>query len=130
MEKSIFTKIIEGDIPSHKIYEDELTFAFLDIYPSRPGHTLVVPKKQVDHLDDLPEEDYQALMKTVQKLMTHLKKTLSVNRTCLKVEGFDVPHAHVHLVPCNNHQDFYAQPPEGEPNYEELKNMVKKLKIK
>ena len=95
---SVFTKIINGEIPCYKIYEDDKTFAFLDIHPETKGHTLVIPKKEIDKIYDLPEEDYQALMDTVKKLSTHMEKTLNT-RTLWKVIGTDVPHAHVHLLP-------------------------------
>ena len=95
---SIFTKIINGEIPCYKIYEDDKTFAFLDIHPETPGHTLVIPKNEVDKIYDLPEEDYQALMATVKKLSAHMEKALG-QRTLWKVVGTDVPHAHVHLEP-------------------------------
>lgn len=95
---SIFTKIINGEIPSYKIYEDEKTLAFLDIHPETKGHILVVPKLEVDKIYDLPDEDYDALMKTVKKLSKHLEKVLGA-RTLWKVVGTDVPHAHVHLEP-------------------------------
>ena len=95
---SIFTKIINGEIPCYKIYEDEKTLAFLDINPETKGHTLVIPKKEVDKIYDLPDEDYQALMATVKKLSAHMEKVLGA-RTLWKVVGTDVPHAHVHLMP-------------------------------
>ena len=95
---SIFTKIINGDIPCYKIYEDDKTFAFLDIHPETKGHTLVVPKLEVDKIYDLPDEDYQALMATVKKLSQHMEQKLNT-RILWKVIGTDVPHAHVHLMP-------------------------------
>lgn len=95
---SIFTKIINGEIPCYKIYEDDKTLAFLDINPETKGHTLVIPKNEVDKIYDLPDEDYDALMKTVKKLSAHMEKTLGA-RTLWKVIGTDVPHAHVHLMP-------------------------------
>ena len=95
---SVFTKIINGEIPCYKIYEDDKTFAFLDIHPETKGHTLVIPKKEIDKIYELPEEDYQALMDTVKKLSTHMEKTLNT-RTLWKVIGTDIPHAHVHLLP-------------------------------
>ena len=101
MQPSIFTKIINRDIPASIIYEDAKTIAFLDIHPIRPGHVLVIPKTQVDHFDDLSPEDYQAVFETVQKVAKQVKKVLGVKRACLRVEGFDVPHAHVHVIPCN-----------------------------
>ena len=98
MEDSVFTKIIKGEIPCYKIYEDEKTFAFLDIHPETAGHTLVIPKLQCDKIYELPDEDYKALLDTVKKLSIHMEKVLGV-RTLWKVIGTDVPHAHVHLMP-------------------------------
>ncbi|MBQ2623279.1 HIT domain-containing protein [Candidatus Saccharibacteria bacterium] len=95
---SVFTKIINGEIPCYKIYEDEKTFAFLDINPETKGHTLVVPKNEVDKIYELPDEDYRALMDTVKKLSVNMEKVLGT-RTLWKVIGTDVPHAHVHLLP-------------------------------
>lgn len=95
---STFTKIINGEIPCYKIYEDAKTFAFLDIHPETPGHTLVIPKKEVDKIYDLPDEDYQALMQTAKKLSKHMEQKLGA-RILWKVVGTDVPHAHVHLEP-------------------------------
>lgn len=95
---SIFSKIIGGEIPSYKIYEDDKTYAFLDINPETKGHTLVVPKLEVDKIYELPDEDYEALMRTVKKLSIHMEKVLGT-RTLWKVIGTDVPHAHVHLLP-------------------------------
>ena len=94
---SIFSKIIAGEIPCYKIYEDDKTLAFLDIHPETPGHTLVVPKVEVDKLYDLETEDYLAVMKTVKMLARRMEKVLGA-RTLIKVIGTDVPHAHVHLV--------------------------------
>ena len=95
---SVFTKIINGEIPCYKVYEDEKTMAFLDINPETPGHTLVVPKKEVDKIYELDDEDYSALMTTVKKLSVNMEKVLGA-RTLWKVIGTDVPHAHVHLLP-------------------------------
>lgn len=95
---SVFTKIINGEIPCYKIYEDDKTFAFLDINPETKGHTLVVPKNEVDKIYELPDEDYRALMDTVKKLSANMEKVLGT-RTLWKVIGTDVPHAHVHLLP-------------------------------
>ena len=95
---SIFTKIIQGEIPCYKIYEDDKTFAFLDIHPESKGHVLVIPKLEVDKIYELPDEDYRALMATVKKLSQHLESKLGA-RILWKVVGTDVPHAHVHLMP-------------------------------
>ena len=95
---SVFSKIIQGEIPCYKIYEDNKTLAFLDIHPESKGHVLVIPKLEVDKIYDLPDADYQALMSTVKKLSQHLEKQLGA-RILWKVVGTDVPHAHVHLMP-------------------------------
>lgn len=131
MKPSIFTKIINGEIPSHKIYEDEKTFAFLDIHPAQPGHMLVVPKVQVDRLEDLSNKDYDALMTSVKVLMHHVIDVLGADyRACLKLEGFDVPHAHVHIIPCKTAQDFWTeQRMDAEPDHEELSRMAEKLRL-
>ena len=96
--ESVFTKIIKGEIPSYKIYEDEKALAFLDIHPETYGHVLVVPKLQVDKIYELPEPEYQALMKAVYRVSAHMEKVLN-KRIIWKVIGVDVPHAHVHLMP-------------------------------
>src|ERR1700752_4771420 len=99
MQDSIFTKIIRGEIPAEKIYEDDKTIAFLDIHPITPGHTLVVPKKQIDHLWDLPDEDYLALMQTAKKVANRQRQVLNPQRVGVHVVGVDVPHAHIHVFP-------------------------------
>ena len=95
---SVFTKIIDGEIPCYEIYEDDKTLAFLDINPETKGHTLVIPKKEIDKIYDLPDEDYAALLKTAKKLSKHMEEALGA-RTLWKVIGTDVPHAHIHLMP-------------------------------
>ena len=95
---TIFSKIINGDIPSYKIYEDEKTYAFLDINPEVKGHTLVVPKVEVDKIYDLSDEDWAALWATVKKVAKRMEEVLGA-RVVMKVMGTDVPHAHVHLEP-------------------------------
>ncbi|MDB5169967.1 MAG: hypothetical protein JWN82_363 [Candidatus Saccharibacteria bacterium] len=128
MQDSIFTKIIKGEIPCQKIYEDEKTLAFLDIYPTQPGHTLVIPKTQVEFLWDLSDEDYQAVMDTVKKVGRHLREVLNVPYVGVKVIGTDVPHVHVHLVPFHTAAGYYAQPDtNGEPDIAALDAMAKTL---
>jgi histidine triad (HIT) family protein len=125
---SIFTQIIAGEIPSHKVYEDERTFAFLDIHPIQPGHMLVVPKTEVDRLEDLSDEDYAALMNATRAAMHRVREVLGVQRACLKVEGFDVPHVHIHVIPCNTAKEFYNHPdPAAEPDHVALAAMAEKL---
>src|SRR5690349_7539733 len=110
MQDSIFTKIIKGEIPSHKIYEDDKTFAFLDLHPKLPGHTLVISKKQVDHIWDLPDEDYQALMKSVKKVGQRIREVLNPKRVGIQVEGLGVPHTHVHVFPFSTTPEFVFVP--------------------
>lgn len=128
MQESIFTKIIKGEIPAHKIYEDDKTLAFLDIHPVSPGHTLVIPKEQIDHLWDLQDVDYQAVMSTSKKVANHIKNILGVERVGVKVIGVDVPHAHVHLIPFNQTSQFSApQDLDSEPDHDALATLAKKL---
>ena len=123
MEDSIFTKIIKGEIPCYKIYEDEKTMAFLDIAPESMGHTLVVPKVQVDKIYELSDEDYQALFATVKKVAKHMAEVLGV-RTLMKVIGTDVPHAHVHLMP---YDEKWQHGVTLKPSEDEMKEMQEKL---
>lgn len=97
---SVFTKIVQGEIPCYKIYEDADTMAFLDIEPEERGHTLVIPKVEVDKIYDLDDETYQAVMATVKKVAKHYEKILG-KRMMIKIVGVDVPHAHVHILPVN-----------------------------
>jgi histidine triad (HIT) family protein len=128
MQESIFTKIIKGEVPSHKVYEDEKTYAFLDIHPSQPGHTLVIPKKQVEFLWDLQEEDYQAVMVTVKKVALRLRNVLPQPYVGERVVGIDVPHAHVHLIPFSTLQDFqHIGDMQAEADQEALAAMAQKL---
>src|SRR3990167_3717427 len=116
MQDSIFSKIIKGEIPSHKIYEDEHVFAFLDIHPITPGHVLVVPKQQVEFVWDLDDQTYQTLQSAVKRLALHLRDTLQVPYIGEQIIGADVPHAHIHLIPFTqiaeyrNHPDMTADP--------------------
>lgn len=112
---TIFTKIIQGEIPCYKIYEDDHTFAFLDINPEAPGHTLVVPKIEVDKLYDLDDEYYNAVMATVKKLAKHYEDVLG-KRIQLKVVGVDVPHAHVHLLSITTSPEETITPSPEDPN--------------
>lgn len=127
MEDSIFTKIVRGDIPSHKVYEDEHTLAFLSIYPSVQGHTLVIPKKQVANLWDLDDDTYQAVMMTTKKVALRLKEVLGKERVGEKVIGLDVPHAHVHLVPFTTPDEYYARETTADPDHAALAAMAARL---
>jgi len=103
---SIFTKIIHGEIPSYRIAEDQNYYAFLDINPNAKGHTLVVPKKEVDKVFDLDSETYIGLMQFAYKVAKALENTVVCNRIGMTVVGLEVPHAHVHLIPINSVSDI------------------------
>ena len=103
---SIFTKIINGEIPCYKVAEDDHFFAFLDIDPNAKGHTLCVPKKEVDRLLDLDEEIYLGLMQFSRKVGLAIEKTVDCNRVGMSVIGLEVPHVHVHLIPINEMKDM------------------------
>lgn len=122
---SVFSKIVAGEIPCYKIYEDDKTLAFLDIAPETPGHTLVIPKVEVDKVYDLSEEDYVALWDTVRKVATHMESVLGA-RTLMKVIGTDVPHAHVHLLPYDSTWTHGRQVKMSE---DEMRAMQEKLKF-
>lgn len=103
---SIFTKIINEEIPCYKIAEDENYIAFLDVFPLKKGHTLVVPKKEIDYIFDLDSETYQGLMMFSKKIAEAIKRAYPCNRIGLSVIGLEVPHAHIHLVPINTMNDM------------------------
>lgn len=125
---SIFTKIIKGEIPCHKIYEDDKTLAFLDIHPIQPGHTLVIPKKQVEFVWDLPDEDYQAVMATAKKVAKRLREALNVPYVGEQVIGVDVPHAHVQLIPFTTAAQYHAkQDMDSMPDHEALERLAERL---
>lgn len=135
MQDSVFTKIIKGEIPCHRVYEDDKTIAFMDIHPVLPGHVLVVSKNQVDQIDDLPDSDYSALFATVKRIATQQKKVLGVKRAIVLVMGYDVPHAHVHVIPSNTSEPFYqaishtADIQSTEPDHPALEVMAERLQI-
>lgn len=127
-EPSIFSKIVSGEVPSHKVYEDERTLAFLDIYSPVAGHTLVIPKNQVEFVWDLDEQDYRAVMETAQKVAKRLREVLEVPYIGEKVVGVDVPHAHVHLIPFTTPEEFHRAGLENvEPNHDELAKLAATL---
>ncbi len=132
MEDSIFTNIINGDIPCHKVYEDANTFAFLDIHPIQPGHVLVVPKKQVGFVWDLEPADYQALMATVRKVAERLREVFPDKaRVGVMIQGLDVAnHAHVKVFPFSNAAEYYHMPDmNAEPDHDALKILAEKIRM-
>lgn len=127
---SIFTQIIKGTLPCHKIYEDDTTMAFLDIYPIQPGQVLVVPKKQVGFVWQLEPQEYQALMMTVQKVGQRLQQVFAgKSRVGVIIEGLDVTdHAHVKVFPFDTDDEFRHVPDRSlEPDQAALQAMAKKL---
>lgn len=103
---SIFTKIASGEIPSWKVAEDENFFAFLDIFPVAKGHTLVIPKKEVDYLFDLDDETYLGLQLFAKKVAVGIQKAIPCKKVGVMVLGLEVPHAHIHLVPMQSEADL------------------------
>ncbi|MDE6384223.1 MAG: HIT family protein [Paramuribaculum sp.] len=102
---SVFSMIVAGDIPCYKIAEDDAHLAFLDIRPMAPGHTLVIPKREVDYLFDLPDAEYLALELFAKRVAEALKATMPCKRVAEAVLGMEVPHAHIHLVPIQSEAD-------------------------
>ncbi|WP_139957712.1 HIT family protein [Flavicella sediminum] len=124
---SIFTKIIKGEIPSYKISENENFFAFLDINPNAKGHTLVIPKKQVDKLFDLDEQTYTELFAYTKKVAAAIEKVIPCNRVGLTVIGLEVPHAHVHLIPLNTMSDASFSKPKAQLSQIEFIELAAKI---
>ena len=106
---SIFTQIIKGIIPSHKISEDDTFFAFLDINPIAPGHTLVIPKIETDYFFDMSDPELSSILTFAKPIATAIKSVTNCNRVGIMVAGLDVPHAHLHLVPINGTADLSFQ---------------------
>ncbi len=106
MSSSIFSKIVNGEIPSYKVAEDENFYAFLDIFPLAKGHTLVIPKKEVDYIFDLDEETYIGLQSFARKVAIALKNAMPCIKIGVAVLGLEVPHAHIHLVPMQSEKDL------------------------
>jgi histidine triad (HIT) family protein len=105
---SLFSRIIANEIPSYKIYEDDKVYAFLDIHPHTRGHTLLVPKTEVDYFADLSEEYVTALMITSQKIAKALDQATGCKRTQVLIAGRDVPHTHIHLIPSDSIDDIHT----------------------
>ncbi|TDI77640.1 MAG: HIT family protein [Bacteroidetes bacterium] len=106
---SIFTKIIDGEIPCYKVTEDDNFIAFLDINPNARGHTLCIPKKEINRIFDMEEAHYLDLMKFSRKVAKAIEKTVSCDRIGVSVIGLDVPHVHVHLIPINEMKEMTFQ---------------------
>lgn len=124
---TIFSRIAKGEIPSYKIAEDERYFAFLDINPLVEGHTLVIPKKEVDYLFDLDDETLAGLTLFSKRVAKAIEKTIPCKRIGVAVLGLEVPHAHIHLVPLNNESDINFFKPKLKLTPERFKEIAEKI---
>jgi histidine triad (HIT) family protein len=127
---SIFSKIINGEIPCYKIAEDDRFFAFLDINPLREGHTLVVPKKETDYIFDLDDDTIAGIMVFSKKIATALQAAIPCIRIGVAILGLEVPHAHIHLVPMNSMEDVNFRNPKLKFTQEEFKAIAEKVSMK
>lgn len=124
---TIFSKIIAGEIPSYKIAEDENFYAFLDIFPLREGHVLVVPKTETDNLFDLPDKYLEGLLLFARPIAKAIESTFDCNRCGISVVGLEVPHAHLHLIPISSANDLNFTQPKLKLGEEKLKEVQKRI---
>lgn len=124
---SLFTRIVRGELPCHRVWEDEGHLAFLDIGPVQPGHTLVIPKREVAYLFDLSSDEQAALWRAVAEVEGRLKRATGCQRVCVLVVGWEVAHVHVHLIPTNQAADL-PFPPKLQPSQAQLLAMAEKLR--
>lgn len=124
----IFTKIIKGEIPSYKIAEDARFYAFLDINPVAIGHTLVIPKEEIDYVFDLPDDLLGDLMVFAKKVAGAIKKEIECNRIGVTVIGLEVPHAHVHLIPIDSIYDMEFSKPKMSLSQEEFADLAARIR--
>ncbi|HEY1113297.1 MAG TPA: HIT family protein [Chitinophagaceae bacterium] len=124
---TIFSKIIKGEIPSYKIAENDLFFAFLDIFPLREGHTLVIPKIEVDNLFDLPADYLSQMLVFAQPIAKAIEKSFRCNRCGITVIGLEVPHAHMHLIPISSSNDLNFMQPKIKLSVEQLQKAQQKI---
>jgi histidine triad (HIT) family protein len=124
---TLFSKIIKGEIPSYKIAENEKFYAFLDIFPLREGHTLVIPKTEVDKLFDLDEAYLSEMLVFAKPIARAIEKSFRCNRCGISVIGLEVPHAHMHLVPINSSNDLNFTQPKSKASDEHLKEVQQKI---
>lgn len=125
---SIFTRIINGEIPCHKIGEDDRYLAFLDIHPVRKGHTLVIPKVEVDKFFDLPPDILAGIMPFAQGVAKRIAKVVSCDRIGVSVVGLEVPHAHVHLIPIDSIYDMDFSKPKVKMTNEEFAALAERIR--
>jgi histidine triad (HIT) family protein len=127
---TIFTKIINGEIPCYKIAEDDNYFAFLDINPLKAGHTLVVPKKETDYIFDLDDKQLSGLILFSKRISIAIKSAIPCKRIGVAILGLEVPHAHIHLVPMDNMEDVNFKNPKLKFSPEEFKEIAAKISRK
>lgn len=125
---SIFSKIINGEIPGHVVAENEKFVAFLDIMPLKEGHTLVVPKKETDYIFDLSENDLAEILVFAKRVAAAIRKSCPCKRVGISVIGLEVPHAHVHLVPIDSADDLNFTRPKLKPSAEQLAEVARKIR--
>ena len=126
---SVFTRIINGEIPCYKIAEDENYFAFLDINPLSEGHTLVVPKREEDYIFDLRDEELAGLITFEKKVATSQKANLDCKRVAMVVLGMEVPHTHIHLIPMNSEADVDFRKPKLQLSSEQFAQIAERIKL-
>lgn len=124
---SIFTKIVNGEIPSYKIAETDNFYAFLDVFPLRFGHTLVIPKKETDYIFDIENAEYMQLMSFAKEIAVAVKKAFPCKKVGMCVIGLEVPHAHIHLIPMNTVADMNFSAEKLKPTSDELAEHAKRI---
>lgn len=124
---SVFTRIINGEIPCYRVAEDDRYLAFLDVRPLKPGHTLVVPKNEVDYIFDMDEDALAGMMLFAQKVARAMKEVIACNRIGVAVIGLEVPHAHIHLVPITREGDMLLSNPRVSPSKEENERLAMEI---
>ena len=125
---SIFTKIVRKEIPSYKVHENDRFYAFLDINPLKKGHTLVIPKNEIDYIFDLESDEYQNLWSFAKIVANGMQKVIDCKRISIVVMGLEVPHAHIHLVPLDNMNDINFNQPKLDLSSEEMQQIADKIR--
>jgi histidine triad (HIT) family protein len=127
---SIFSKIVTGEVPSYKVAETEDFLAFLDVFPLKKGHTLVIPKKEIDYIFDIEDRTFQAMFLFAKKVAIGLKEAIPCKKISIQVIGLEVPHAHIHLIPINSLGDCDFTRPKLTLSKEEMSETAKRISEK
>ena len=125
---SIFTKIVRKEIPSYKVHENDKFYAFLDINPLKKGHTLVIPKNEIDYIFDLESDEYKNLWGFAKIVANGMQKVIDCKRISIVVMGLEVPHAHIHLIPLDNMNDINFNQPKLNLSSEEMQQIADKIR--